>query len=287
MREVFPGAEVQFTQGKGDGIRIAREAAARGQQLVVAVGGDGTLHEVMNGLMFDGNRNPHGAPPDVFLGVLPTGSASDFARGLKIPEDPESALILLRNGKPRRIDLGLVEATSESGEAARRYFLNSTDFGIGAEVVSRVQDRPKYLPGRPTYLWQTVRTLVTFRNPTAQLTVDDGTPYERTFKSIVVANAPFFGGGMCIAPDANPSDGELDLVELGDLGRFEAIRRLGETFQGRRIEHRDIHYSRCKKLQASSESCVRIEADGELLGQLPATISVVPNALSMLLPDAP
>lgn len=285
MRELFPEAEVQFTQGKGDGIRVALEASARGQQLVVAVGGDGTLHEVMNGLMHGVNPDPDQPNSETILGVLPTGSASDFARGLEIPDDYESALILLRNGKPRRLDLGLVEAVDESGNKVRRYFLNAADFGIGAEVVARVHEGSKFLPGRPTYLWQTVRTLVTYRNPTATLTVDDGTPYPRVFKSIVLANAPFFGGGMCIAPDAVPSDGALDLVELGDLGRLEAIRRLGETFQGRRIEHRDIHYSRCKKLHASSDSCVRIEADGELIGQLPAHFHIVPDALSMLLPD--
>jgi len=285
MREIFPEAEVQFTRGVGDGIRIAREAVARGQELVVAVGGDGTLHEVMNGLMESASQDDEMESQQGILGVLPTGSASDFARGLGIPDDPEAALILLAQAKPRRIDLGWVEAVDEEGGPVGRYFLNAADFGIGAEVVARVAGCPKYLPGRPTYLWQTVRTLITYRNPTVELTVDGAKSYQRVFKSIVVANAPYFGGGMCIAPDAVPDDGSLDLVELGDLGRLEAIRRLGETFQGARIQHRDIHYSRCKKLQASSASCVRIEADGELLGQLPATFQVVPNALSMLLPD--
>lgn len=292
MREVFPEADVQFTQGMGDGIRVAEEAARRGQQLVVAVGGDGTLHEVVNGLMSVAAESAHTEGLSTereqpILGVLPTGSASDFARGLGIPDDPEAALILLDQAKPRPIDLGHVEAVDEAGEAVARYFLNSTDFGIGAEVVARVQEPSRWLPGRPTYLWQTVRTLIAYRNPTATLTVDDGEPYARTFKSIVVANAPYFGGGMCIAPDAVPDDGELDLVELGDLGRLEAIRRLGETFQGKRIAHRDIHYSRCKILRASSDSSVRIEADGELVGQLPVTITLVPQALSMLLPDTP
>lgn len=281
MRNDFPTAEVQFTQGVGDGARIAADALARGQELLVAVGGDGTLHEVVNGMMSASEQDRKQA----VLGIWPAGSGSDFARGAGIPTTAAAHTALLCGGEPQLLDLGHISCHTADGIPIQAYFLNAADFGIGAKVVERLQKRARWLPGRSSYLWQTVRTLVTYRNPTATLTVDEGLPFERTFKSIVVANAPYFGGGMCIAPDARSNDGHLDLVQFGDLGRIEAIRRLGETFQGQRIAHQDIHYSTCKKLQASSDSPVPIEADGELIGFLPATIEIIPSAIQVLLPS--
>lgn len=280
MRGAFPTAEIQFTQGRGDGARIATEAMERGQELLVAVGGDGTLHEVVNGMMAVEEETRR----CTILGIWPAGSGSDFARGKRIPTDPAQNLALLAQGNSEAVDLGHITCRDSDGREIQRYFLNAADFGIGAKVVARLQERSRWLPGRSSYLWQTIRTLVTFRNPTAQLTIDDAAPQERTFKSIVLANAPYFGGGMCIAPDARTDDARLDLVQVGDLGRFEAIRRLGETFQGGRIDHPDIHYSTCKSLHATATSHVPIEADGELVGFLPATFSMVPRALKILLP---
>lgn len=281
MRQGFPTAEIQFTQRVGDGIRIAAEAIDRGQELLVAVGGDGTLHEVINGMMAVEETRRERA----VLGIWPAGSGSDFARGMRIPTDPDLFLELLSQGSPRRIDLGAVRCQDADDKPTRRYFLNAADFGIGAKVVERLQKRSRWLPGRSSYLWQTIRTLITYRNPTANLAIDEAPAFERTFKSIVIANAPYFGGGMCIAPDARTDDGLLNLVQVGDLGRIEAIRRLGETFQGGRIDHPDLHYSTCISLHASSASHVPIEADGELVGFLPATFEIVPSAIQALLPS--
>lgn len=281
VRAAFPQAELHETSAPGGGAVLAADAARAGVELVVAVGGDGTLHEVLQGLMtVDAAARP-------VLGLIPAGSGSDFARGMAIPGDPGQALALLVEGEARALDVGLIEATGEDGHPVRRHFLNAADFGLGAAVVARMRHRPRLLPAKLAYHLATVRTLLGYRNPTATLRVDDRDPYPRVFKSIVVANAPYFGGGMCIAPDAIVDDGELDLVELGDLGRLEAIRRLRETYLGGRIAHADIHYSRCRKLYAEGPSRVLIQADGEAVGCLPATFDRLPTALRVLLPPRP
>jgi YegS/Rv2252/BmrU family lipid kinase len=281
VRSAFPQAELHETSAPGEATTLAADAARSGVELVVAVGGDGTLHEVLQGLMtVDAAARP-------VLGLLPAGSGSDFARGMAIPADPEQALALLVEGEARAVDVGLIDAVDEAGEPVRRFFLNGADFGLGATVVARMRHRPRLLPAKLAYHLATVRTLLGYRNPTATLRVDGGEPYPRVFKSVVVANAPFFGGGMCIAPDAVVDDGELDLVELGDLGRLEAIRRLRETYLGGRIAHEDIHYSRCRNLYAESPSRVMIQADGEAVGCLPATFDRLPASLRVLLPPRP
>ena len=279
MRAAFPTAEIQFTQGVGDGARIAQQAVLRGQELVVAVGGDGTLFEVMNGML--GCEAPDAAPT---LGIWPAGSGADFARGQHIPNDAEPICDLLANGTPRLVDVGRIRCHDASGAPVEKYFLNAADFGIGAKVVERLQTRSRLLPGKSSYLWQTLRTLVTFRNPQVSMEIDGVLLDPKTIITVVVANGRYFGGGMCIAPDALIDDGELNLVQVGDLGRIEAMRRLQETFGGQRIEHPDVHYSTCKIIRAASTSRVPIEADGELLGFLPASFEIIPRALNLLLP---
>lgn len=278
VRAAFPHAEFHETSAPGEATTLAADAARSGVELLVAIGGDGTLHEVLQGLM------AVDAPERPVLGLVPAGSGSDFARGVGIPGDPEQALALLAEGESCAIDVGLIDAVDETGQPVRRFFLNGADVGLGAEVVARMRHMPRLLPAKLAYHLATVRTLLGYRNPTATLRVDDRAPYPRAFKSIVVANAPYFGGGMCIAPDAVVDDGELDLVELGDLGRLEAIRRLRETYLGGRIAHEDIHYSRCRNLYAESGARVLIQADGEAVGCLPATFGRLPSALRVLLP---
>ena len=301
LRKHFPLGEVLFTRGPGDATHIAQDAVERGQNFIVAVGGDGTVHEVVNGMMLaqagasisakrgkhdlpgsqhDPHRDKHGVDP--VLGVWPAGSGSDFARGVGIPGDSELALDLLVTGTPRRVDVGRIHCHDEDGKPVDRYYINAADFGLGAVVCRRLQRPSRFLPGRPSYLWQTVRALFTFRNPVVELAIDDQPYVRHKITSVVMANNAYFGGGMCIAPGARVDDGAFDLVIVGDLGRFEAIRRLGETFSGNRIRHPEVRYSQCQRLEARSESQVYLEADGEMVGELPAVFELEKYVLSVM-----
>lgn len=275
MRAAFPTGEIQFTQGVGDGARIAQEAVSRGQELIVAVGGDGTVFEVVNGMMAADAR----ARTRARLGIWPAGSGADFARGAHLPHDPEAVCALIAKNEPKWVDVGRIQCVDGAGLAVEKYFVNAADFGIGAKVVERLQKRSRLLPGRSSYLWQSLRTLVTFKNPKVDLDADGRIQKAATIITMVVANGRYFGGGMCIAPDAILDDGILNTVQVGGLGRIEAMRKLQETFGGQRIDHPEVHYSTCKTLHASSLSRVPIEADGELVGFLPASFEIMPRAL--------
>lgn len=280
MRAAFPTGEIQFTQGVGDGARIAQEAVSRGQELIVAVGGDGTVFEVVNGMM----AADAGARTRVRLGIWPAGSGADFARGAHLPNDPEAVCALITKNEPKWVDVGRVQCVDSDGRPVERYFINAADFGIGAKVVERLQKRSRLLPGRSSYLWQSLRTLVTFKNPKVDLDADGRVQKGATIITMVVANGRYFGGGMCIAPAAILDDGLLNTIQVGGLGRIEAMRKLQETFGGQPIDHPDVDYSTCKILRAQSTSRVPIEADGELVGFLPASFEIIPRALQLLLP---
>lgn len=278
---LMPGSRVEFTAAAFDAARIATEAVLAGSRLIVAVGGDGTVNEVVNGMMAAGLQREEAA-----LGILPCGTGSDLARGLGIPAEMGASLTLLAAGAAgaaRPIDIGRLRGVSlgASGAAVVRHFVNEADFGLGAEVTRRIHARARR-GGRATYLWTTVRALLRWQNPEVLLRVDGGPLEACKIKSVFLANAPYAGGGMCIAPGARPDDGRLRLVIYGDLGRLEAIRRLGETYEGREIEHPCIRYADCTELLAESADEVLVECDGEPVGRLPARFDLVPAALRVI-----
>lgn len=275
MRALFPQAEVQFTQAPKDAVRVAAEAQARGQQLVVAVGGDGTVHEVINGLM-------QGLGKRAVLGILPSGTGSDFARGLGIGPSFDQALQQLAEGKVRTIDVGRVDAPDIPSRT--EWFGNVASLGVTGEVVERITKSRKWFGTKPTYLWAAVCALLRYRNALVHWSIDGGEPSVQRIKAIAIGNSNYFGGGMCIAPDARPDSGDLQIAIFGDLGRFEAVRRLGETYRGARIEHADIHYYAAQSIEVApgTKRAVEVELDGEVWGPLPARFSIEPAALRVV-----
>lgn len=281
----LPGARIMHTVAAFDAARLATEAVLAGSRLVIAVGGDGTVNEVVNGMMAAGEP----ARTESALGILPCGTGSDLARGLGIPTEIGASLTLIAAGaaKARALDVGRLRCVSlaPGGAAVVRHFVNEADFGLGAEVTRRVNARTRR-GGRATYLWTTVCALLRWRNPEVELRADGGPPQTLKIKSVFLANAPYAGGGMCIAPGARADDGKLRLVVFGCLGRIEAIRRLGETYEGREIEHPLVRYSDCADLLADSSEEVLVECDGEPVGRLPARFDLVPGALRVIAPPA-
>ena len=277
MRALFPQAEVQFTHAPKDAVRIAAEAQARGQQLVVAVGGDGTVHEVVNGLMqAEGER--------AALGILPSGTGSDFARGLGIGPGFDQALLQLAEGELRTLDVGRVESPGDPSRT--EWFGNVASLGVTGEVVERITRSRKWFSTKPTYLWAAVCALLRYRNAKVRWSLDGGAETEQRIKAIAIGNSSYFGGGMCIAPDARPDSGDFQVAIFGDLGRLEAVRRLGETYRGARIEHADIHYhaARLVEVAPGTTRAVEVELDGEAWGALPARFTIEPAALQVLSP---
>ena len=222
VRAHFPEASFRLTAAPREAAAMAEQEQARGQELVVAVGGDGTVHEVIQGL----RREATG--PRAALGILPSGTGSDFARGLGIGPSLDQALQQLVEGASRRIDLGRVEAPGDPTRT--EWFGNVASLGVTGEVVERIQRSRKWFGTKPTYLWAAVCALLRYRNPRVRWSIDGTAPVVQRIKAIAIGNSSYFGGGMCIAPDARVDSGAFQVAVFGDV--LLKVERADDAVQG-------------------------------------------------------
>lgn len=260
--------EVVETQRRGD---AADYAAQAGDRLVIAVGGDGTAHEVVNGLL----RRPTGGAPRV--GFLQCGTGADLRRSLASPGRAQDVAAWLATDRWRRIDAGRVGTST-----GRRYFINVADAGIGAEVVRRAARGPAALGGMLNFLGGAVISLLTHRNSSVQLRLDDGPVLRRRIRTIAVANGAYLGGGMWIAPGAEPDDGLFEVVTIGDVSRTLGIRSLPMLYRGTHGRLAQVEFGRARRVEIDSDEPIGVEADGELVGSTPAVFEVIPGALQVI-----
>ncbi len=293
--QALPGAEVLHTRARGDGERLAREAALLGYERVVAVGGDGTIHEVVNGL-FD----EEGAPinPLLTLSALPMGTGSDLCRSLGLPRDPEEALAYL-SAAPREVDAGWVWFEEPAAGAPRgRAFINIASFGLSGQVARHFEEHGK--GGGLSYLIGIYTASKGYENEPLTLTLTDPHGEERAVRRTVytaaVANARYFGSGMPIAPDALLDDGAFQVVVVGDLGVAEVTRRLPALYRGTHLRRpkfdsfdaRAVRVARSEGRASEGARPVWVELDGEPEGTLPARFEVRARALRVTAaPGAP
>jgi diacylglycerol kinase (ATP) len=263
-------AETAETQAPSHAIELASNARRAGADLVVALGGDGTVHEVVNGLLSDSSTGELPA-----LGVLPAGSGCDFSKTFDIPEDINGAIAHLADADLRRIDVGEVQFI-DGNRLTRRFFVNIAEVGIGAEIVERAQRMPRALGGG-VYFASFLITLPSFRRRKANIEMD-GESYEGVLTNLVVANAKVFGGGMRVAPGADPADGVFD-VQIQFGSKVDYARGISKVYKGTHIPHPRIRETLSSSLTVGCDPPALIEADGEVLGRTPATFSILPGAL--------
>ncbi|HLI56562.1 MAG TPA: diacylglycerol kinase family protein [Actinomycetota bacterium] len=273
LTEVGLDYELTVTERRHHALELARGAIDNGSRFLVAVGGDGTIHEVVNGMMGpDGPRNP-----EAVLGIVSAGSGSDFARTFGLPDDVTHGLQHLTGDGYVEIDCGRVTYTTEEGEATR-YFPNIAEAGLGADVVVRAEHLPRRL-GRSRYLVGFWLSLARFKPCSGRVQVAERS-YEGRIANVVVANCQFFGGGMHVAPKASPMDGRFDvLVQTGSKSDYVATIR--KIFKGTHIPSPNIKEFRGRRVEVTTSRPVRLEADGEPLGTTPATFAIVENALKI------
>jgi len=265
--------EVVRTEGRGHATLLTREALERDRRLIVAVGGDGTIHEVVNGLIADDKA----VNPETRLGVVGAGTGCDFIKTFGIPSSPSHAVVHLDGHESFPIDIGKI-TFSENGQEVVRYFANVAEAGLGARVVERAARLPRFLG--PTVYFFAFWTTVARHRP-AQVQVDLMTrTYKGPMNNLVIANGQFFGGGMKIAPKAAPTDGVLDF-QIEHASKREAIAVMPKVYKGQHVPHPDI--LEAKRVQASIESDppLLIEADGEVLGFTPARFEVLRDAIHL------
>ncbi len=287
LRTHFSPFNVAFTKAPGDGIQLAKRAAERGREFIIACGGDGTANEIANGILLSGK--------DIEFGVFPSGTGGDFRRTLGMPDSTREAARALRTGETKRIDVGKVTFHDHDGNPAERFFLNVTSFGLAASIIERVKNGTSlsWLPldtvrGRASYALSALQEIVGIDAEMVRVRIDDGEETSLQTVNFCVANARYFGGGMKIAPDAKINDGFLDIINIGDIRTAKIILNAYTLYLGTHTDLPEVKATLAKQIEArpvDPDREIHIEIDGELAGRLPATYEVVPSALRVRVPS--
>jgi YegS/Rv2252/BmrU family lipid kinase len=251
---------------------LAEAAAAAPDSLLVVIGGDGTVNEVVNGV----------AGMDAEIGVLPNGTGQDFARTHGIPSGLDEAVRVVLDGATRTIDLGRVEcAGSES-----RFFANVGSAGMSGSVARRANSMTKRFGGRATFFYALTREFLAWQNTRVELELDESVRREGPMHDVIVANGRFHGGGMKLAPDARQDDGAFDVVTIGDVNKLDFLTTAPKLYSGRYLSHPKVELLRSSSVAIGADAPLPLEVDGEPIGTTPARFEVVRAALRLRVPAA-
>ncbi len=262
---------LEITQCKGDEIGIAREGIKRGFKLIAALGGDGTVNQVVNGIVGSG----------VTLGVIPAGTGSDLVKTLNIPVKTEDAVDVLLNGKERLIDIGEIKgkAWKES-----RYFINIAGIGIDAVTVKELEYAKTIFKGKPAYFYALFRALKKYRGLTLKIKMKDINISVFAYLT-AVANGKFFGGGFKITPDADTGDGLFDICVVEKAGIIKTLLNLTKVIKGTHAKIPEVRMFRADKVIISSDCLMPVEIDGEVGGEdAEFSFKINSKALKVMIP---
>lgn len=273
-----------MTAAPGDAIGMAAEAAARGVGRILVAGGDGTLGEVVSGLMQSPVSSASARPA---LGLLPVGSGCDFARSLGLPRGLDAALELVRAGHFRLLDVGRVESDGLGGERRVRHFANEVSAGLSGDTVERALHLSARFGPRIGFLLGAVSSVLVHRPFEARVEIDGEAVHDGPISLFAAANGCYFGAGMRVAPEAAPDDGRLEVVLARGLSRAEILAHLPAFYLGRHGRHPMVsfHAARCVRLLPRA-GVAAAEADGEGGLVLPLQIECLPAALRVFTPAA-
>ncbi|HVS85688.1 MAG TPA: diacylglycerol kinase family protein [Gaiellaceae bacterium] len=268
--------ETLFSERPGHLIELAEGAARDGAGLVVAVGGDGTLNEVVNGVLRAGG----GAE----VATIPIGTGLDFVRSYGIPTRFEDAVRVAREGAVRTIDAGRVAYRTWDGAEAERFYDNVGSVGMSAAVARRANGMSKVAGGKATFFYALVAVFLEWQNTVVTVELEDGTRREGRMHDVIVANGRWHGGGMLLAPDAAQDDGLFDVVVIGDVNKRDFVTTAPKIYRGTYLAHPKVELLRSRAVTVDAAERLPIEVDGEQVGTTPARFEVVPGALRVRVP---
>ncbi len=283
----FPFDDVH-TRAPGDATRLTREALRGGAQRIVAIGGDGTVNEVVNGFFERGEP----IAPEASFALLPFGTGGDFRRTLHLPTDIAGAAAVIAANHRKKIDVGRITFVSSSsitpGDRVTRMFANIASFGVSGVVDRLVNESGKKL-GRLSFLYATARATWSYKNQRVQLVFDGKDRVDATINTVAVANGRFFGGAMMVAPRAEVDDGMFDVISLGDFTFGDLLTSGRRLYKGSHLSMDKVTSRRAKVVEAEGidpTEVIELDVDGEAPGRLPARFEVLPSALWMVVPAA-
>jgi YegS/Rv2252/BmrU family lipid kinase len=285
LRQAELAYDIEWTTRPGDGARIAAEAWLRGHRRLLVAGGDGSMHDVVNGLMRARHAHSHSAPaaPSCTPTVvpLPLGTGNDWSRSLALPSDPAALAAIVRRDQAVSHDVGRIDF-GNSGETGAQtcWFINVAGAGFDAHVIERM---PARTPSRFAYLIGALRELARYGSPAFRLTADDDREAASSRLLLAfVANGRYCGGRMLVAPTARQDDGAFDLVTIDDVGLLRALPKLAKLYAGNLLRDPLVRHRLVTSVRIDAEPAAGIEADGQFVGRTPAVISVEPGALRTL-----
>lgn len=280
----FPFDEA-ITQAQGDATRLVREALRAGAERIVAIGGDGTINEVVNGFFDDAGTS---IAPEASLGLIPFGTGGDFRRTFHLPTEVADAAAVIAANHRKKIDVGRLTFVASNGDPAHRMFANIASFGVSGVVDRLVNESGKKL-GRMSFLWAAARATWSYKNQRVQMTFDGTDRVDATVNTVAIANGKYFGGAMKVAPDAEPDDGLFDVVALGDFGFGDVLVNSRRIYKGTHLAMEKVTTRRARVVEAEPvdpSAVVELDIDGESPGRLPARFELLPGALWFVVPEA-
>jgi diacylglycerol kinase (ATP) len=270
------------TASAGDAIEVTRAAIIRGMTRIVAVGGDGTLSEVVNGYLDDSGRpiNPQAA-----IGVLPGGTGADFCKTLGITTRAQ-AIRAISGATSKIIDAGRITLNDTRGQAFTRAFVNLASFGLGGDTAMWVNrwrgKRSRLLKGRAKYALAALRALDGYRNHGVRVRLDQESELAIDSNLLVVANGKFAGGGMMLAPDARLDDGLFDLILADGATRWDIIKELPRIGRGGHLKNPKVSQHRARSVSITAQEPLGIDVDGDFAGYTPAELVVLPSVVRLM-----
>ena len=268
----------RFTESPGHATEITRHFLQEGHDLIIAVGGDGTTNEVLNGF-FD--QSGAAIRPSAAISFISGGTGRDLIRTVGIPVDTASAVRHIINSEVHRLDLGRVSYLTKDGLQQSRYYINVAGLGLDGATVDRVNRTSKALGGFISFLWATIATLALYKNQKMQIIVDEQEICNEPVTVVVFGNGQYFGGGMHIAPNASVDDGLLDIIILRDLSKLNLLLSLPRVYKGSHLTHGRITSLRGKKVRVFADQTALLDLDGEQPGSAPIELEIIPHAINL------
>ncbi|MBR9919813.1 MAG: diacylglycerol kinase family lipid kinase [Bacteroidetes bacterium] len=276
--------EDRFTSGKMDAVRLVQDAVLSGFRRIIAVGGDGTNHEVVNGILLQQVVKSS----EITYALLPVGTGNDWIRTHQIPKDPDAWIGMLKAGHTRLQDVGLVHYQAFDESRQKRYFVNIAGMAYDAFVVHEMEQRGSWVRNSLVYLVYVFALLFKYKLKEARV-IADGQESRDKFYTINVGLCCYSGGGMQFVPHAVPDDGQLAFTTAGNLNVLQVMRATPWFYNGRVGEYPKVEtgFARNIRVEAISDKAsaqTQLEADGEHLGTTPVEFSIVPAALCYISP---
>lgn len=292
LRKVIPQFTVHFTNHKGHATQITRHAINHGAKNIIGIGGDGTISEVAAGFFTDDHK-PIRKPGEVSLGILASGTGSDFIRTFSIPSNIKRAISDFSNYTTKIIDAGKASYKNFENKTEQRVFINIGEVGIGGEVIKILDEQGKWAWGWLSYQLATLRGLLNHKSKALELSFksySSDRSYQKEeqmkgiFSGVIVANGKYYGSGMKVAPNAQVSDGLFDVVIIGNISRTEMVLKSSMIRSGTHIKDPKVQVISTDSISIKGDESTLLEIDGELCGTCPVQFTLLPRSLSLFVP---